>query len=195
MNLKLLFTITGIILTFASFGIYYHDMFKGITKPHMFTWLLWTSLTSIAFAGQLAGGGGAGSYITGVTALTSLGVLVFAIFHGEKTRTFLDWASLILALIAIGLWLATGSPLWAVIMVTSADVLAYVPTLRKSFSRPNEETLSSYVIAFFKFGLGVVALEHFSVTTWLYPGALMIMSLILSGLLIWRRKAISEQVD
>ena len=67
MTFKIVATIIGALLTFIGAYLYYKDMFSGLTKPHIFTWFIWTLLTGIAFAGQLAGGGGLGSWVMGVT--------------------------------------------------------------------------------------------------------------------------------
>jgi hypothetical protein len=192
MVIKLISTIIGILLSVASLCFYYRDMFRGLTKPHVFTWLIWTVLTGIAFAGQLVGGAGIGSWVMGATGLASFGVFIFALFQGKKDIAVVDWLSFFACLVALGLWAITKRPLEAIILVTVTDMLAYIPTIRKSYFRPFEETLSSYFLAFLKFGITLFALEQYSIVTWLYPAALTLMSLILVMVIFLRRKRVEK---
>ena len=43
-------------------------------KAHVFTWLVWTVTTLIAFVGQLVGGGGIGAAAAGASALVGLAI-------------------------------------------------------------------------------------------------------------------------
>jgi len=76
------------------------------------------------------------------------------------------------ALAALALWAITHDPLWAVILVTIADILGFVPTFRKSITKPYEETLSTYILGGVKWMFSIAALTTFSPTTMLYPLAL-----------------------
>jgi hypothetical protein len=60
------------------------------------------------------------------------GMVTFLAFrYGERSGDRIDIASVILAVLAIVVWLSTDNPLYATILVTFADLLAYIPTLRK----------------------------------------------------------------
>lgn len=182
--MKIVFTVIGIFLTIASVVVYYREMFRGNTKPHMFTWLIWTTLTGIAFVVQLNNGGGFGSWVLGVSTITAFGVLVFSLFRGEKDIKVIDWISLAAAGIALLLWLFAKQPLTAIILVTLTDCFGYIPTIRKSLAKPYEEPVSSYVYGFFKFGIGVFAVDQLSLLTGLYSGALAVMSLVVVIILV-----------
>ena len=59
----------AIIIGFISYLPYFRDIFKGKTKPHAFSWLIWAILTAIGFAGQISDNAGPGSWALGFTAL------------------------------------------------------------------------------------------------------------------------------
>jgi hypothetical protein len=182
----------AIVIAVAGYIPYFRDLFSGKTKPHAFSWLIWGLLTAIAFAGQIAGHAGAGSWVMGFTAFTTF--VIFSLFYGEKNITRSDWLCLILALSAIPLWIATRHPVASMILVTVIDALGFWPTFRKSYSKPNEETAFTYFLSGAKFFLSLVALDRYSIVTWLYPVSLVIMNwgFVLMAL-IRRHKLLSKK--
>jgi hypothetical protein len=190
MDLKITLAGIAVVMTLVGYFYYFRDIFAGKTKPHAFTWLVWASLTAIGFAGQLSDDGGAGAYITGLTAAISFIIFFLALFKGEKQITRSDWLSLGGAALAMLLWALTDSPLLAIMLITLVDFLGFVPTIRKSIHRPHEETLVSYVLAGLKFILAIIALDNYSAITIIYPASLVFANLLFVALLLSRRRKI-----
>ena len=190
MDIKIALAVVAIGMTLVGYFYYFRDIFAGKTKPHAFTWLVWSSLTAIAFAGQISDNGGAGAYITLVTALASFVIFLLAFSKGEKAITKSDWASLGGAAAALLLWFFTNDPLLAIILITFVDFLGFVPTIRKSIRKPHEETLISYVLAGLKFVLAIIALVNYSAITVLYPASLVFANLLFVLLLVSKRHKI-----
>lgn len=188
MDTKLILALISIAMTLVGYFFYFRDIFAGKTKPHAYSWLVWALLTAIAFAGQLHDNGGAGAWVTGVTAAISFLIFFLAINRGEKNVTRSDKINLAAALLAIVLWLLIGDPLFSVILITIIDFLGFLPTIRKSWHKPHEETLIHYVLAGLKFVLAIMALETYTITTWLYPASLVAANLFFVIMLITRRK-------
>lgn len=180
----------AVILTLVGYAQYFRNIFAGKTKPHMFSWIIWATLTAIAYFAQISDNAGPGAWVTGLTALISFIIVGLAFFKGEKTVTKSDWATFLAAASAIPVWLITDNPLWSVIIITVIDALGFYPTYRKSWMKPYEETAFHYVMAAIKFLLAVVALENFTVITALYPISLVIMNGVFVALLITRRTAL-----
>lgn len=190
MDVKLLLAVIAIGMTAAGYFYYFRDIFADKTKPHAFTWLVWASLTTIAFAGQISDQGGAGAYVTLVTAIVSFAIFSLALFKGEKEITRSDWLSLGGAAAALALWFITDNPLTAILLVALVDFLGFVPTIRKSLHKPHEETLISYLLAGLKFILAIIALDNYSLVTVLYPASLVFANLLFVALLLSRRRKI-----
>lgn len=191
MDFKVAIAIISIVMTIVGYSFYFRDIFAGKTKPHMYSWLVWALLTSIAFAGQLHDNGGPGSYVTGVTALISFIIFGLAFKRGEKEITKSDKVNLAAALLAIIPWLITNNPVFSVVLITVIDFLGFLPTIRKSYRKPYEETLIHYVLAGLKFVLAIVALNNYTLTTWLYPASLVAANLFFACMLIVRRKQLA----
>ncbi len=193
MDIKTTFAIIAIILTLIGYTEYCRSMLAGITKPHMFTWIIWASLTAIAFFAQISDS--AGAWITGLSATISFFIAGYAYFYGEKDITRSDWLVFISALSAIPIWMVTNNALYSVIIISIIDALAFYPTFRKSWMKPNEEAIIAYIMAFFKFTLALFALENVSATTALYPFSLVVMNAAFIILVVWRRKVLKPIMD
>ena len=155
----------------------------------MFSWLIWATLTAIAYFAQISDNAGAGSWITALTAAISFFIFFFAIFKGEKNITKGDWLTFIAALSAIPVWMITDNPLWSVIIITVIDALGFYPTVRKSWDKPEEENMFHYFMAGLKFVLAVMALDNFSIITALYPLSLVFMNFAFIALVFVRKRA------
>jgi hypothetical protein len=183
--------ILAVALGLFGYVFYVKGILKGEIKPHAFTWFVWGLLTAIAFFAQTAKGGGPGAWVTGVTALCSF--VFAAIGLSESSRVLIaksDWIFFIVALSAIPIWRFTGNPLWAVVLITITDAIAFAPTFRKAYRHPHTEPASTYSLSGLKFVLGLLALQSFTWTTALYPASLVFANFAFVLMLLWRRQAV-----
>jgi hypothetical protein len=178
----------SVAIALIAYALYFHDIFYRHTKPHAFSWLIWTVITGIGFAAQIVGGGGAGSWVLGIDAIVCSAIFVVALYKGERGYVLVDWISLGLALLSILLWQLTGTPVFSVFLICFIDALAYVPTFRKSFSKPREESMTAFVLFTLKFIFVLLALERYSIITALYPAWIILLNTVFVGMLVWRRR-------
>jgi hypothetical protein len=193
-NYKLITSLIATIIGLASYVPYVAGIIKGKVKPSAATWMTWTLLTAIAFAGQLSGGGGIGVLTIGSSALASLIVAALAL-RDKKSRKFtrFDRACLAAALLAIGVWPIAHSALLSEALVTGVTVVGYIPTFIKSHARPTEENVSMYLIGIIKFGLSALTLTTFSAVTLLYPIVIGAANAVLISVLLVRRKQLATE--
>lgn len=173
---------------------YFLSVLRRRTKPHIFTWFIWGLVGSIAVAAQFVAGGGVGAWPTLYSSLFCFLIIGLSLHFGEKHITRSDWFCFVSALAAVILWIITREPLWSVIIVTLIDAFAYYPTFRKSWNKPYEEALASYVTADVKLLMGIVALERINLITVLYPVAVVIMNALFVVTVMWRRQKLSTMV-
>ncbi len=131
MDYRVALGVIATVMALISYVPYIRDMVAGRTKPHAFTWLVWASLTAIAFAGQISDGAGPGAWVTGFTATVSFAIFAVALRHGEKDIAPMDWISLAGAGSGLLLWAITDQPLLAVVLITLIDarIRAHVPQI------------------------------------------------------------------
>jgi hypothetical protein len=184
----------AVLLTFISYIPYTRDIIKGKTKPHIYSWFLWGFVTLIAFALQLSDNAGPGAFVTLTAALLCSVVIILSfVKKGNSEIVLLDTLFLILAFIALALWLVAKQPLLSIILVTVVDLLGFLPTVRKSWNKPYSETLSFYWANTFRFLLATIALTRYTVITALYPISWMAINGLFALMLIWRRKKYEYQ--
>lgn len=184
--------VIAIFLTFIGYIPYIKDVLHGRTKPHVYSWFLWGFVTLIAFGLQVSAGGGVGAFVTLAASLMCLTVFVLGVRkNGKKDITQLDTIFFILAFIALGLWLIAKQPVISIILATGIDLIAFAPTIRKSWNKPDSETLSLYFLSSFRFVLAVFALQTYSFVTMLYPVAWIFGNGLFAALLFIRRRQLS----
>ena len=190
MDLKIILGVIAAILAFVSSFIYIRDIFRGNSKPHTYTWLIWTIVTWVAFLGQWVSGGGPGSWATRVSALLTTFTLVLSIKgnYGTKDVTRFDKVCLALALISILPWVLVDSILWSVILASFIDVVGFFPTMRKTWHAPKSESLESMWVDAVKHSLSIISLRNYSLVTWLYPAAVLLTKVIIISEIIFLRK-------
>ena len=192
MTVKDALGLASLLLAIASYVPYMRSIFVANTKPHAFTWLVWGTVMAIAFVAQLSDKAGAGSWATGLSAAFCLAIGVIALFRGEKHITRGDWIAFLVTFLAIPLWVATSDPLWSVLLVTGIDAVAYYPTFRKSYAKPDEELASKYVLTVIRYLLSLLALEHFTVVTSVYQLVSIFMEVGIVIMLLRRRAVLKK---
>ncbi|MFA7275386.1 MAG: hypothetical protein WC043_01130 [Pseudobdellovibrionaceae bacterium] len=174
--------------------IYIKSILKGETTPHLFTWIIFGILTTIAFLAQIHDHGGPGAWSMGITALSCISIAVLSLKYGEKIFTLSDKIAFGASLTAILPWLLTDDPLGSVVLISLIDTVAMFPTLRKSWNKPYGENLTTYGIANVKTILSLAALTNLTLTTTLYPVAITLVNTGLIILCLWRRKALETNI-
>jgi len=190
---KEIFTLIGILFMLASYSIYIFSIYKGQTRPHPFSWFIWGLLTAIGFFAQISDGAGIGASITFLSAIISFGIAVIGYIQRENiVISNSDKWAFILSLTAIPLWLITQTPLWSVLLITFIDLAGFYPTFRKSWSHPEQESVSSFVLGGFKHFFTVLALQNYSIITALFPISLVISNFALIAMIYYRKTKISK---
>jgi len=186
----------AVVLTFAMFVPYIRSIRDGRTKPHVFSWVIWALGTFIVFLAQLADRGGSGAWPIGVSGVITGYIAVLA--YGRRSDTSItraDWAFLAIALAAVPSWLLTSNPLLAVVLLTGMDLAGFAPTFRSAFSQPHEERIGFYSLGVARNVLAIAALEHYSLTTVLFPAAVGIACALFVVMVGYRRTQLRAQTE
>lgn len=194
LDLKLIISLFATVLVVYGYIPYFKDIFLGKTKPHLYTWLVWTITFGTATLALWRGGGnyGAIGMVTGMFLVLSIFILSFK--YGTKNITRSDTFILVVALSAILVWWQLDSPLLAVLMVSAIDGMSYIPTLRKSFEEPWSETLSYWFIMAMADVLIIISLAEYNFLTVTYLAVLTVANLAVWSICFFRRKKIPEPI-
>ena len=110
---------------------------------------------------------------------------------GTKNVTTSDTICLIGALVALSFYILLHNPLLSIILVSIIDLIGFIPTFRKSYTEPQTETASTYIISAFSSLLAVGALLDYSLITMLYPTTLILTDTTCWFIIILRRNKLS----
>ncbi len=137
---SLVFFIT--LLTIYCFLPYIIDTIRGKTKPHIYTWIIFTLTSSVAFLTNLYSGGGLASIPLGIVILLNIFIVSLSLKYGTKDIDIKDKMLMLFAIISLIIWYFFNNLFLSIIIATLVDVLGYIPTIRKVWSDPKSETQS-----------------------------------------------------
>jgi len=192
MNLKIVLSIIAAFIGILAFFLYVKDIFSLKTKPHVYTWFIWAITQGTAVFGIWYGGGGWGALNLTVGTLFVIAVFLFSLKYGTKNITRSDTIILIAALSAIVVWWQLKQPLISVLMVSAIDVIGYVPSFRKSYQEPWNETLISWILFSASNVFAILALKEYNLLTVTYLIAITSASITLFLICYFRRKFIPK---
>jgi hypothetical protein len=190
MNLKLILSIFAGLIAIISFAPYFLDIIHKKTKPHAYTWLIWTITQGTALAGLWLGVGGWGF----ISLFIGTG-LIFIIFllslkYGTRNITKGDTITLIAALIAILIWWQLHNPLLAILMVSLIDFLGYIPSFRKTYKNPWTETPIFWILSPLAYIVTILALDKYNLLTLTYLITVTVADITLLMICLIRRKSV-----
>lgn len=153
----------------------------------MFSWLVGAIISFISFGIQVQARSGPGQYVTLSAALIGSFILIITLRQEEKDIKPVDWLCLGLSFVSILLWLTAKRPVLAMVFIVLTEVISFLPTVRKSHYKPFSETLSSYVINFFRFIIAILALESYAFVAVGYPATWLTLNGLFAVYLVYRR--------
>jgi len=193
MEFKVIVSLVVIALTLFGYVPYIVDIFKGKTKPHLFSWLSGSIAASLAFGLQVEGGAGVGSWPMLMVALSCFTIFILSFKYGTKDIVRADIIFLALSLFALFIWVGLEQSVLSIVIISASQILAFVPTVRKSWKAPYTETLFYYEISSLRHVLAIVALERINLLTALYPSVWVAANIIMTLILISRRRVVTEK--
>lgn len=194
MSTKSIFAIISLLLSFALFVPYYIGIWKKETKPHVLTWITWFILTALGFVLSYTSGGGAGAFTFALQSILCLSIAIYALIKKEKNVVRFDWIVFACVIIILLFYVFTQNALLSAIFAATVDCLGYIPTFRKSYMQPYQEPILTYVLTFASWLFSAFALSTFSVTTLVYPIALVVIEIAFVIYLLIRRRALKKHI-
>lgn len=195
MKAKDALVIVALLFAVLAYIPYLRDTLKRKTRPHAFSWLIWGTMSMVAFYAQYSDGGGVGSWVLAFTAAANYLIFIAALYYGEHTLTITDWLSLLAAFFGLGLWTIHDQPPMSLVLISAVGVIGFIPTVRKSMNKPHQETVSAYIFITLKYVFAIAALERFSFITLVFPATLGIMNGFFVSILLVRRRQLGYYLN
>ena len=148
---------------------YIWDTIFNKTRPERATWLIWSTLGSIALLSQLAKGATNSLSLPFFETLAALIIFLLSIKRGVGGLVKRDVISLVVASFGLILWWFFQDAAFALILVVIVDFSGAVPTIIKSYEDPESETLSTWIISGFTGLFAGLAVGNIDLILLLYP--------------------------
>jgi hypothetical protein len=163
---------------------YLKDVIKDRVHPHPYTWFIWSIVSMTTFFGGLAKGAGIGALPTGVAEGFTIVIFLFSLkylFGGRRRHIRkIDHYFLAIALIGLIPWALTKDPTVSVIIVVLIDIVAFVPTLRKTWSHPQTEKPLLYEMNVARHALTLFSLQTYNIATTFHSIAMICTNTIMT---------------
>lgn len=149
---------------------YIRSMFYGTTRPNVVTYILWIVVETITLLAQFSSGA-SWSAIFIIALIIPQAYVVYLCYrgYGYKKYGLIDKVCLVLAILAIILWLITGEPITAIILSVLADFIATLPTVIKTYREPHSEPVIPWFLIVIAAILSVFSSTKLDLANLLFP--------------------------
>jgi hypothetical protein len=210
------FAVLAAVLPLIGFAAYLRDTLRGKIPPNRVSWLLWGAAPMIAFAAELAEG--TSLMVALVTFALGFGPLLVLLatfadprhdpWHLATLRsiavnlvrrrgadhrwklTRFDFACGGISALALSAWAVTGQGDVAIAFAIAADLFAAVPTIKKSYSRPESESANTYVASGAGAGVTLLTIPRWTFNYYGFPFYVMFVCTIIAALIVLPRPQI-----
>ena len=177
--IKIILVVIASLLALLGNIPYVRDVIVGRVKPHPYTWFIWTIVSCVVFFGQLAKGAGIAVIATGVSEIFTLIIFLLSLKYGFKNPPKIDRYFLYFALLGLIPWFLTKDPTISVITVVLIDIIAFVPTLRKTYHDPKSERPVLYSSNVLRHSLILATLSAYNIATMLHSISMIVTNSIM----------------
>jgi hypothetical protein len=192
------FVVLGSILNLIGTAGYVIDTLKGKVKPNRVSFLLWALAPLIAFSAQINQGVGLQSLMTFMVGFGPLLVLL-ASFVNKKSvwqLTRFDFFCGGLSLLGLALWMITREGNLAIAFGISADALAAVPTVVKSYKEPESENGRMFLYSAISALITLLTVDVWNFANYAFPLYILTICLLIFSLVEFKLgKKISKFED
>lgn len=138
-------------------------------KPHRATWFIWVFVTFALTASMIAAGARETAIIPAAYFVGSCLIASLSYKNGVGGWETLDKWCILVAVIAMSLWLITGNPLTALFLLILCDASAAIPTGLKLWKDPKSESRLGWSLFCAGAIMSIFAAKHFTFTEVGYP--------------------------
>lgn len=175
-EVRVILAIVAALLAVVGNISYLRNILRGAIKPHPYTWFIWSIVSMTTFFGGLAKGSGIGALPTGIAEGFTLLIFIFSLKYlfkgnsGHIKKT--DKYFLAAALLGLVPWALTKDPTLSVVIMVAIDVIAFMPTLQKTWTQPETEKPLLYGTNVTRHVLTLCSLGSYNIATTIHSIAM-----------------------
>lgn len=168
---------------------YTRDTFMGRVQPNLATWSLWSLTGGIAMIGGIVKEVGL-AIVPVIAAWAITPTIIIASIKNHHTHWQLgrfDYGCALLSLVAIVAWIVTNEPNMAIGFSILGNILAWLPTAKKSITHPQTESMAVYAAGLFAPLTVFTAINSWSFAALAFPLWLIFSNAFLLIAVLWPR--------
>jgi len=181
-----------VLMIIVGYWKYMLDTWRGKTTPHVFSWIIFFILGVISFLIQYNDGAGPWAWGTFAGFTTALMIIFLALRQWDKNITQSDKISFTLWIIAIAAYILIDNPIYALILLIIINIFAFYPTFRKTYYKPNEETLLAYILAGIRSSISIFAMANYSFLTLAMPVFIILINVSFVSMVFIRKRQLQK---
>ena len=160
--------IAAVIALFAYIP-YVQGTLSGKTKPNRASWIIWSGVGIIIAASYVSAGATSTIWIPIINAFCITFVAFLSFKYGEGGWTTFDRVCLAASGISLIFWFLSGSPLIALGINILIDAIGALPTIKKTYYKPEEENKVAWAIFFVAYAINLLAIDKWNLEIYSYP--------------------------
>jgi len=176
------------IFTIAFYVIYMCSIFRGETKPHMYSAFLYFLLSMMPFYIQLQSGAWYGAVYFWISTLFWGIIFLLSFKYGFEWITVTDKISLVFALLTGFFLIINENPFYVVILILLVDTFSSYPTVRKTYYHPQTENRYGYLIESIWVLTSIFALSVFDFINGAHLVYIFLFDILMFLIVFYRRK-------
>lgn len=181
MNIQFIFTIAASVTFIIGIVPYINDIHHKRVQPHILSWIGWTFVTTLGFFAMLSDVFNWGAFVVLANAISCVIVVIYSLL--KKTAVFktshYDIIFFLLGITGLILWQIFDNPDLAIIFAIFADMTFGIPTIIKTYKKPDSETIFPWSMATLSGLFALLAISYISFTEVAYPIYLLVFDSVL----------------
>lgn len=166
--------------------VYLRAIFGGRTRPNRATWWILAVVGMLIAASYYSAGARHTLWLALIYALIPLSVAIVSVKHGEGGCGRFDLACLLAAGISVVLWCLSQTAVITLLINLMIDFVGLLPTIRKSYLRPENENRAAWTLALVASVMSLFAVEQWKFAIAVYPLYLTAGNGLIVGILWFR---------
>jgi len=195
-DIKVILGMIAGVIALLAYIVYVVSIFRGKTKPNRATWWIWAFMGLVLALSYKFSGADNTVWVPYVEFLGPFTIAILSVKYGEGTlENKTDLFCLIGAVISIILWIIFDNPVIALVTNLAIDSFAIIPTIKKSYLRPEGEDFWAWFGTGMADTLNMFAVERFTFAILVYPIYMLVSDLIIIFVLLLRKKGIMKDTS
>lgn len=184
-----MFGLTGIfgiiagILSFSAYLFYIAAIIKGTTKPSRSTWFIWSFIGLMLAISYKASGAEDTIWVPVSEAIAPTIIALLSIKYGVGGKDKIDILAFAGSAFSLILWWLFNSPVVALVTNLTIDFFASIPTIKKSWHNPDEESRFAWNMTTLGNLFNLFAIDKLIFAVIIYPIYTFIIDGVITGLL------------